>query len=429
MAQKTATVRNTLSSASVGGTTDFSVSGFGTVAAAFIFVTFANTTNNPAANAGMAVGFWDGTNARVCGFKALDNQGTTTVYQINNDGYGAAIPNAAGVASYYTVSNITDGIRLTLAVDNHSLAHYCFVTLIGGISAKALTLAPGNNNGDTATSPSLGFAPKLVFFMTTAFALVDSEDTEARFSFGVAGVPGAIVQRSITFRSRSGQSSEVADQLFSETRIGGVLGLDVVFATVEMTTLGADTYTMTSRAGTGNWVDLGGPIAYQIALGGADLSFDLGTFNTRTTTGTSQLTAAVAAESILLAFGTATGTSLETGSGANGLGFGVADANGQFSQNVSVEDAASPTNTNSAAQAAEVLDLDSSSGGSRTDLVDATVSSFNPPTLNYSVVDGTARKGFYVAFGPPPSSGTRGVPFGTRGSAFNGGRAFAGVIR
>jgi hypothetical protein len=85
----------------------------------------------------------------------------------------------------------------------------------------------------------------------------------------------------------------------------------------------------------------------------------------------------------------------------------MATASTEFSHTGQVEDAADTTNTNSAASATAVVNLDSSSGGTRTDMCDATVTlNASDFTLNYSATDATARKGWWVAFGGAGGGGT-----------------------
>jgi hypothetical protein len=63
MAQKVEVVNGILSE-TLNGTTDFVVTGFGTVTAAVVFTSNSTASENPRNGAGYSVGFWDGTNVR-----------------------------------------------------------------------------------------------------------------------------------------------------------------------------------------------------------------------------------------------------------------------------------------------------------------------------------------------------------------------------
>lgn len=398
MAATYAVVRNVLT-ATLSGTTDFTSSGFGTPDAAILITCNGNSSANPATTGTLSIGFWDGTNQCCVAVLCIDAVVTTGTTRASNDSYGAIINPQSGANSGYTVSSITDGIRLTMSTDNTSLQRFCTVLLIKGVSAKVTNLQTSGSVNGTIESASLGFAPSLVFVSSIFLTAVDNTaSSDAMLSFGFAKSDGT--HRCLAFSSDSAVADETANILYSETRCVTKAFQDSAGWTGEITTFGADTFTITTRDSTG------GDYIFALALGGADLSFDCGTLTTPTSTGNSAVSTDIAPDAVLLALSTATGTTIETGSGANGLMFGLADDNGQFCHNLSVEDGAATTNCNSAAQAAAVLDLDSSSGGSRTEMCDAT-STLNSSdfTLNYSATDGTARKGWWVAFGPAAAGG------------------------
>lgn len=203
------------------------------------------------------------------------------------------------------------------------------------------------------------------------------------------------MNRLLGFGSVTSSADEVANILFSESRCVGQIFNNATSWTGEVTSWTSDGFVMTTRDGAS-----GGDVCFALALGGADLSFDAGTLTTPTSTGNSSVSTSIAPDAVLLALSTATGTTIESGSGANGLMVGLADDNGQYAHNMSVEDGAATTNANSAASASALVNLDSSSGGSRTDIIDGTVTlNGSDFTINYSATDGTARKGWWVAFG------------------------------
>lgn len=396
MAQTVAVVRSTLSSAA-SGTTDFTKSGFGTPAAAIIIVCQANTTNNPQDNSEISIGFWDGTNQCVCMLQDRDNQANSDTRRNSDDSYGAIVVDSTS-RSLYTVSAVTDGIRLTLSTDNTTLDRYCTVLLLAGVSAKVTNVTAGASAGNTVTSSSLGFAPDLVFFTGIGGTTVDvSGTTTALLSFGVAGDQSGIVQRVLGWGQSHASTNEASFERYSETRCFSRAAL----WTAECTALGSDDFTLTTRDGSSS-----SGIIFALALGGADLSFDLGTLTTPTSTGDSSVSTDITPAAVLAVLGTATGTSEYTDSAANGYMIGLADADGQFAHNAFVEDNAATMNTGSVASAAALVNLDTSSGGSRADMIDGTVTlNSSDFTINYSAVDATARKGWWVVFGSAGGGG------------------------
>lgn len=391
MAQTVAIVRNTIS-ATLSGTADFTKTGFGTASAAIVIVCNANTTNNPQDVVEMSIGFWDGTNQRVVSSRCGDAASVGDTDRLSNDAYGVAF-GVPALPNYHTISPITDGIRLTCSVDNATALRYCTVILIAGISAAAGTFTANPTQNSATASGSLGFAPKLIMFTSIGSGTADTETTHAIISFGVAAIDGT--HRAIMWSSVDAAADETATIQYSETRVVGQAFSGALSWSGEVTTFGADTFTMTTRDG-GSSSD----VLFYLALGGADLSYDLGTLTTPTVTGNSVVSTDVSPDALLLMLSTASGTTLATDSQANGIVIGLTDDDGEFSHNMFVEDGAATMNTGSVAKAAQCLDLDSSASGSRTDLCDATATLNSADfTLNYTVTDGTARKGWWLAFG------------------------------
>ena len=403
--QTVAVVRGTLSATS-GGTTDFTSAGFGTPAAAIIVLCNANTTNNPEDDAILSVGFWDGTNQRFVSVFDDDNSLSSNADSTSDDSYGAGFHDGTA-ESYYTVSAIANGIRLTLSVDNTALERYCTVLMIRGVKAKVDTFTPNGTQDLTQASGSLGFAPKMIFFATIGRSLADSAaSNHAALSFGFAR--DDTTHRVIAWGARSGSSDEEAAVLYSETRCVAALDNGVLDWAGEVTTFGSDTFTMTTRDS-----NTGSNLCFFLALGGANLSFDCGTLTTLTANGDSVVATDVAPDALLLMASTdANAGTVQTDAQANGITIGMADETNEYSHNIFVEDAALIMNTGSVATATTVLDLDTSAVSIRTDLCTATVALNSADfTLTYSATDGTARKGWWVVFGTVSSvqTGTPGV--------------------
>jgi hypothetical protein len=390
MGQKAAVVRATLGS-TLNATTDFTSSGFGTVSAAIIIGCSACTAENPATNAIFHVGFWDGTNQCASTITAIDGGATAVTARMSDDSYALMSTGPSG----WTASAITDGIRLTLNPDATSVDRYCTVILLSGISAKVLTFTPNATQNSTQASASLGFAPKLVFFTTIGNTAADtaSGTLEAQISFGFAADDST--QRMVAFSSKHSAANEDATLQYSETRAVGQVNSGSLVWSGEVTTFGADTFTMTTRDG-GTSSD----VTFALALGGDALSFDTGTLTTLTSTGTAVVATGIVPDAVLAMLSTATSTTIAADSTANGFTVGLTDDTNEYSHSVYVEDNAATIHSGSVATATNFIDLDSSSGGSRSDLVTGTVAFDNDSfDINYSAVSGTARKGWWVAFG------------------------------
>jgi hypothetical protein len=390
MAQGVAVIRATLT-ATGSGTTDFTKTGFGTPTAAIILCGPPTAGSTTRVNAGMSIGFWDGTNQRCQYWYGVDGAATSNTTRTTSVTHVIRHYDNATQVCAYTAAAITDGIQLTMTVDNTSDTRLCTVILFTGVSALAGSITPNATQDGTQASASLGFAPKLVFMVPThVTAAADSTD-DARGGLGFADFNGN--HNCVALHWDDAQTAEAASQQVSTTRAYSVIG----GSAGEITTWGADTFTLTTR----DAAHAGGQIVFYLALGGADLAFDPFVFDTRTTTGDTTIPLDVDADAVLLVLTTNTAVGTATDSGANGMAIGLADADGEFSHNTSVEDAADTTNCNSATQAAAAIDLDSSAAGSRTDLCDGTVAlNTSDITLTYTVVDGTARKAFGIAFGP-----------------------------
>ncbi len=390
MAQATAVATGVLPS-TLSSTIDFTSSGIGTVDAAILIFSDANTTNNPQQGSLLGVGLWDGTNARACAFTQNDNQNPTDTSRYSNDAYGVGFnnPPTPTILAEYSVTSITDGIRLTMDTDATGVARYCHVLLIAGVDSSLITFTPNATQNNTTESASLGFAPEAIVFACIGATTADTNGAHAVLSLGVACSNGD--HRWLCRGSVDNVNPSSGTLQYSETRcVGQAFGGTLAWSG-EVTTWGADTFTMTTRDGAS-----GGDVCFALALGG-DASVECGTLTTPTSTGTDAVTTTFEPETVLLSLSLATSTTIETDADSNALCYGISDATDDYCVSIVDEDAASPSDTESNSQAAKCLDVDTVVG---TDSIDATMDSFNATdfTLNYSAVNGTARKGFWIAF-------------------------------
>lgn len=400
MAQTTAVITQSLPNAA--GSVDFTSSGFGTPAAAVILYGDANTTNNPQVGSGIGVGFWDGTDVRTMSVWAQDAAANSTTRRLaRTDVAVALVNNTASWPCSYTISNITDGVRLTLGTDNTTVDRYATVILLSGVSAKVLSLTTNPTVDTGTTSASLGFAPDLI--LTTCIGFTgqtpnsgSTQTNTANLSFGLAESDGT--HRMSAWAINNATSSEQCAAYFSEAYCAGQIstaaGLDYG---IEVTSWAADDFTATTRVA-GSSSDL----IYVLALGGADLSFLAGTITTATSTGAvDTTTTGIDPTAVLFGMtGVDTAATLKTDAQASPFSIGVASSSVNAGFAAVDEDAAGTSNAEAAYSATNALYLRTSAAGTASDLVAADVTPATGKfTTNYTTVSATARKGWYLAFG------------------------------
>lgn len=405
MAQNVAVVNATLT-ATGSGTTDFTVSGFGTPSAAIVIVGDAASGFNPQASAGVSVGFWDGTNQCVHSIRAFDALGTTSTYRLSRNDYAAAFVGTSSTWSAgYSASAITDGIRLTMGVDNTSAQRFATVILLSGVSAKISRLTLSSSTNGTATTGSIGFAPTAAIVLGSGLAgntaaSGSTQSANAMLSFGAATSDGA--HRMIAWASSDSTATATVTSLYSETRLASQVSAGTESWSAEVTTWGADSLTMTSRTG-----GSGGDDVDILCLGGADLSLLLGTLTTATSTGSADVTTTgIDPDAVLLCLGNTSSTTIASDGTASGFAVGASDGTTHGGYALVDEDAADTTNTESSYSSANAVYSRTSSGGTASDLVVGSVSMGTEKfSVNYTTVSGTARKGWFLAFGPAAAGG------------------------
>lgn len=395
-----------LLTATGGGTVDFTSPGFGTPAAAIVMYSGAADAENPSNNAVIGIGFWDGTNQRTQSIATRDNDGTGSkdVYRIQRDDYIAVIHDPASATTWkagYQASPITDGVRLTLTVDNTTAECYCTVLLVKGVSAKVVTVSPNSTVDGTANSPSLGFAPTLVIGSTAGrstntAASGSSQTAGAQLSIGAASSDGT--HRCVSWASDATTTSRVGG-LQSETMLVREITGIVTAWGAEVTAWGGDGFTVTTR-GSGTL----GDTFFALALGGADLKALVGTVTTPTAAGSVDITTAGFDPKAVLVLGSGATASdtVSTDTNAGPIGMGVATRTHEAGYGAVDQDNASTSRSESRFSAEKTLNLVNSSGQVPYTFVQADTS-FVPGkfSLNYTTVDAAAHLGWYLALGTP----------------------------
>lgn len=397
--------------ATASGTTDLTSSGFGTPTAAILLFSSANSTNNPQSSGSIGVGLWDGTNQRGVSVYTEDNVADSNAYRAQRDDYAVVAASASSASTVmafgYTASAITDGLRLTLSVDNTGVQRYCTAILIKGVSAKVTTVTPNATQNSTAASSSLGFAPSLLVATTTGHTGNSPNSgapqlAPAVISFGAASSDGT--HRMSAWSAANVSATAANTALFSETRCVGQIAGGALSWAGEITTWGADTFTVTTRDG-----GSGSDVFYALALGGADLEALIGTITTATSTGAvDTTTTGIDPAALLLAMTSSdTAGTIKTDSQSNSLSFGAASSTVEAGFALVDEDGAGTINSESSYSSTKTLHMRASASGTTSTLIEADASlGAEKFTLDYTTVSGTARKGWYLALGTPSSGGT-----------------------
>lgn len=384
--------------AAAAGTVDFTCSELGSSYAgpAIVFTGNANVTSSPYdpfPHASLSAGFWDGTNVRSAGWTSDDNVGTSNTQRKQSTGDIATVPSAAA-ASYsdWTISSITNGIRLTLNTDNTSVERWATVLLFHPdyVTSKAAGTITPNATQNGTQSATIGFQADVILFAGTGSSTTSLED-QAYFSLGAVVDDGSRTQRAICVFGIDNQGTSYTGVRAETNSVGGQIYNDTVLYTLECTSITSTAFELTTRDGA-----TGSDVIYYLAIALAN-GVSLSTVSTPTSTGTSESNdPAFQVDSLLLCVCNATAIDTDT----QGVSVSVAASDGGAGASISVtdEDNQDVTDTSSGA-ARRIIDVRAMTDGS--DYVAATVSSLDSDgfTLNYSAVDGANNlKGWALAF-------------------------------
>lgn len=171
------------------GTVSLTVSGFGTVDAAIIICSNANSSNNPQDNATICVGFWDGVNSVQHTLSAVSEDGlvsSTDTYRshINNRIISIYSPTTTQILTDATCAATTDGVILTVGEAKSGVQRYLTAILIKGVTdvhLGSVNLGTGTSAVDI-TAPA--FKPDLVFLSTVGNTTATSGLAHWIFSLG-----------------------------------------------------------------------------------------------------------------------------------------------------------------------------------------------------------------------------------------------------
>ncbi len=254
--------------------------GFGTPSGAIVLVGGANNVSNPSQSGIVSMGYWDGTNKRCSTIYAKDAATTTESRRRRFTDRIAHVFNSASTSCAYDISNITDGVRITMTVDSTVAGRYATVILFGpNIECNVGTFTPNGTQDAAASLTGLSYEPDLVF-LDTIGVTDGAESDHAIFSYGVAVNDGSETQRFVAGQSANDESTSDASCYFASNRVVGQLHTSLSW-TGELTSFNSDGFTVTTRDGA-----TGGDLCHYMTVNMNGGEAHLETLDTPTSTGT-----------------------------------------------------------------------------------------------------------------------------------------------
>ena len=262
-------------------TVDYTSSGFGTVDAAIVIATWANTTNNPEAGGGYSIGFTDGASEYSIQQYAQDATSTREARTFGGNNQGiAGILNGTSSADWYATSSlITDGIRLDYTSGGApSVSCYLTIILFGEMTNAYVGQAALSGSGDhDITSPT--FKPNLVFSLTRGRNITNDYAGHNNMHFGAVhnNSSDVVSEACINYwRNSLTDPTQAAIRLNTAGNHRYISGYDMNF-----TTFDSSGFTINTGA-----TDPGGDYVYYLALDTGDTDgVDVSIIDTPTSTG------------------------------------------------------------------------------------------------------------------------------------------------
>lgn len=377
---------------SVGNTCSLTVSGFGTPTAALLFISNANTTNNPQDGLNFSVGMWSASEKHSSSITSVHNGSVSITYRRQFNDYPLIQLNSDGTTlQAFNVSTTTDGLTLTVASSGSSASRYVYAILINGtsnVSAGSINLGTGTSAIDI-TAP--GFRPDLVFFHGTG-AGNETAAANAILSFGVAHNNGSTTnQGMVGVWSEDQQDTTDTGSYINSGYVAGQVFNGSAAWLASVSDFDSSGFSITPSANASS------DIVYYLAieLADADDAY-VGIIDSKTSTGTQAYTGTGFTPDVVgLVQTMCTATNTHTTQGS--LAFGATDGTRSRVLSIVDEDAQAVVDTDSASyDGALWIRADSGSDDAK-----ATISSLDSDgfTLNYSDGSASARKILAFAIG------------------------------
>jgi len=382
------------------------------------------TAAGSAPNSLLSAGFATATTARGS-VSAYSDDGLTTI----SSGRGTRTDRC--FATYATATSLVEADLISLDADGFTLnwskveagsARKMFAVCLGGsdlTDAKVLAFTGASGAGNQSVTGA-GFRPDCTLFLA-GLTLASAGETAMLMSIGAAKSSSEQVACGISSEHFVGTSNtnrkQVADKCITlPWAASGAVLQEAAFVSHD-----ADGITV-------NWTTaLANRTIIALCLKGGQ--YKIGTETQKTSTGTKATTGVGFLPTGLLVFGANNTTSTAIADHAR-LSIGAASSVGvEKSIFGGATDAQADGVADSIYSATKLLVH--ATEGTPTTNAEADLSSFDAGgfTVDWTTADATAREFGFVAFGSDAAGSTRGMPFGNRGTAFNGGRTFCGIIR
>lgn len=388
------------------GTTSYEATGFGTPQAAIVFMSRAYSGTNPAAEAGLSVGFTDGTTTNVSGFTSDDNVGTSNTQrfsstsQVVRSGNGGGTTNIEGAFSAWA----TNGLTINYTKVDATNQYYISVLLIKGCT-NVKVATEQLSTSDVITT--VGFKANLVFFHTVNNTGT-TDNTNASLSFGAAhnNSSDVVTQGCIAFGSTDNQASDITTvAVYNNACIAQAYNNTVQWTSVA-SAFGASGFTLTAGS---NPNDHSSYLA--IDTGDTD-GVDISVVDSPTATGvTSFEDAGFTPQSVILGASSAPTVNAAHTADPMGMAFGMFDGTTEVSMGVDHDDAAGTTDVQSN-YSTNAMQLYEFGGTTHDKMHEATLDSFDSLgyNLDFTTVDGTSRKWLSIAIEGAAVGGGLGIP-------------------
>jgi hypothetical protein len=381
---------------------------FGTAQAAIVFVSEANTTNNPAVHGIIGVGFTDGTNEGAVSCGSEDGQGTSDTHRrslatrtLLNVDIGASIRVAATFSAW-----ASDGITLNFDIVG-SVAYNLSIVLIKGCTSayvgnKALTTTGVND----ITDPT--FKPNLVYIACVG-SDVTTDQTHAIISFGAAhnNSSDVVTQGQVAYFSVGGQANDKSGAATRDDSCCGQLYNDAQNWKGSAQDFDANGFSINTGADAPNNDDI-----YYLALDTGDtdgVSIDI--VDSPTSTGTWNVTApGFEPQSVILGLTPTTTTNTIITADPINYGLSMFDDTNEACAAVDHDEDAATTDVQSNFSSSNGVETYEWGGSSHDLMHQGSFSAFDSSGYDLSFptyIDGTARKWLSIAIdsGAAPAAG------------------------
>lgn len=205
-------------SASASGTADLTVSGFGEIAGAIVYINGSTAASNPNTSPSpgwLSTGFFDGANQIARQIAGDDNVTTTNTYKYSwSDKIGGYTNSSGTVQAVYSITAITDGVRITTDTTDGT-SYNCMVILIPEVGVTGIKAfnqdwsgaSPGPGGACNVVDTSVGFEADLVFGMCGVNPGPGNVDPSYQWGFGWTHNQGGgtIEQHSIGYDANDGR--------------------------------------------------------------------------------------------------------------------------------------------------------------------------------------------------------------------------------